>query len=341
VHKPLISRLKILAKLDISESRRPQDGRISLRAGGTRLIDLRVSSMPSKLGEKIVMRILDADAGITDLQKLFVVDKVRQIFSQMVFRPHGLVMVTGPTGSGKTTTLYSALAARRRPELNVVTVEDPIEYHLDGITQVEVKHEQGITFELVLRALLRQDPNVIMVGEMRDHSTAKMAVEASMTGHLVLTSVHTNGAIDAVLRLADLGVERYAIANGLIGVVHQRLVRRICPQCAKPFDYPQPIVDQFYKVGALLPGEKPVFQRGEGCAACGGTGFKGRISLCELLTVTDAVRDAIAGGALMPELKKVSSGAMIELARYAGMIVGMGLTVPGEVLHLLNRVEQS
>jgi type II secretory ATPase GspE/PulE/Tfp pilus assembly ATPase PilB-like protein len=178
-----------------------------------------------------------------------------------------------------------------------------------------------------------------MVGELRDHSTAKMAVEASMTGHLVLTSVHTNGALDAVMRLSDLGVERYAIANGLIGVIHQRLVRRNCVACAKPFEFPQPIVEQFYKVGAFLPNEKPVLQRGEGCAICNGTGFKGRIALYELLTVNDAVRDAISGGASMPELKKIASnGAMVELARYSGMMVGMGLTVPGEVLHLLQRV---
>jgi type II secretory ATPase GspE/PulE/Tfp pilus assembly ATPase PilB-like protein len=298
-----------------------------------------MSSLPAKLGEKIVLRILDADAGITDLKNLFVVDKVRQVFSQMVFRPHGLVMVTGPTGSGKTTTLYSALAARRKPELNVVTVEDPIEYHLDGVTQVQVDSQQGGTgFATVLRALLRQDPNVIMVGELRDHDTARTAVEASMTGHLVLTSVHTNGALDAVMRLADLGVERYAIANGLIGVLHQRLVRRNCPACTKPYEFPPPIVEQFYKVGALLPNDKPVLQRGEGCEKCGGTGLKGRIGLYELLVITDAVRDAIASGAGMPELKKASHGAIIELARYAGMVCGMGLTVPGEVLHMLQRV---
>ncbi len=337
MHRPLVSRLKVLAKMDIAEMRKPQDGRISVRAGG-RVVDLRVSSMPAKLGEKIVMRILDASAGIVDLKQLFVVDKVRQLFSQMVFRPHGLVMVTGPTGSGKTTTLYSALAARRRTELNIVTVEDPIEYHLDGVTQVQVQTEIGTTFGLVLRTLLRQDPNVIMVGELRDHDTARTAVEASMTGHLVLTSVHTNGALDAVMRLADLGVERYAIANGLIGVLHQRLVRRACPHCSEPFEYPEPIVEQFFKVGALLPQEKPVFKRGKGCPQCAMTGFKGRIGLYELLVVTDAVRDAIASGADMPALRAASAGAMIDLARYAGVAVGMGLTVPGEVLHLLQKV---
>jgi type II secretory ATPase GspE/PulE/Tfp pilus assembly ATPase PilB-like protein len=336
-HRPLVSRLKILAKMDISETRKPQDGRISLRANG-RMVDLRVSSLPAKLGEKLVLRVLDASAGIGDMKQLFVVEKVRQLFSQMVFRPQGLVMVTGPTGSGKTTTLYSALGARRRPELNVVTVEDPIEYHLDGITQVQVQAEIGTTFGVVLRTLLRQDPDVIMVGELRDHDAARTAVEASMTGHLVLTSVHTNGALDAVMRLADMGVERYAIANGLIGVLHQRLVRRSCPACSEPFEYPEPIIEQFFKVGALLPTEKPVFRRSKGCPACSGTGFKGRMGLFELLVITDAVRDAIASGADMSGLRAASGGAMIDLARYAGVAVGMGLTVPGEVLHLLQKV---
>lgn len=337
--KPLVSRLKLLAKMDITETRKPQDGRISLRQG-QKIIDLRVSTMPAKLGEKVVMRILDADANIADLKALFHVDKVRQIFSQMVFRPQGLVMVTGPTGSGKTTTLYSALHARRRPELNVVSVEDPIEYHLDGITQVQVNPDIGTTFATVLRALLRQDPNVILVGETRDKETAHMAVEASLTGHLVLTSVHTNGALEAVARLWDLGVERYAIANGLLGVLHQRLVRRCCPACTEPFDYPEPIVELLHRSGAFLPTEKPVLQRGKGCLQCNNTGFKGRVGVYELLVATDAVRDAIATGADAATLKAAAQGGgMIDLARYAGILVGTGVTVPGEVLHMLQRIE--
>ena len=336
--KGIVSRLKLLARLDITETRKPQDGRISARVG-QRMVDLRLSTMPAKLGEKCVMRVLDAEASVTDLKALFHVEKVRQLFSQMIFRPQGLVMITGPTGSGKTTTLYSALHARRRPELNIVTVEDPIEYHLDGITQIQVAGDQGATFATILRSLLRQDPDVIMVGEMRDHEAARVAVEASMTGHLVLTSVHTNGALDAVMRLSDLGVERYAIANGLVGVLHQRLVKRICQGCSEPFEYPEPILEMLYKVGALLPNEKPVLKRGKGCATCQGTGFKGRVAIYEMLVADDAVRDAITSGADLAALRKVASkGAMLELSRYAGIAVGTGLTVPGEILHLLQRV---
>ena len=336
--KPLVSRLKLLAKLDITESRRPQDGRITVQVD-QRLIDLRVSTMPSKFGEKIVLRVLDAAANVHDLKALIHQDKVRQFFTEMVFRPNGLVLVTGPTGSGKTTTLYSALAARKRPELNVVTVEDPIEYHLDGATQIQVQPEVGTTFATVLRALLRQDPDVIMVGETRDRETARMAAEAAMTGHLVLTSLHTNGALESVLRLADLDVEPYMIANTLLGVLHQRLVRRCCPACTEPFEYPPPIVERLYKVGAFLPQEKPTLSRGKGCPRCNGTGFKGRVAMIELLVVNDAVRTAIASGADVGRLREVAkAGALVDLARYAGILVGSGLTVPGEVLHMLQGV---
>jgi type II secretory ATPase GspE/PulE/Tfp pilus assembly ATPase PilB-like protein len=335
--RPLVSRLKLLARLDITETRRPQDGRISLHAG-KRMVDLRVSTMPAKFGEKVVLRILDAEANVADLKSLLVFDAVRQLFSELVFRPHGLVLVTGPTGSGKTTTLYSALFARRRPEHNIVTVEDPIEYHLDGVTQIQVQSEIT-SFASVLRALLRQDPNVIMVGETRDHETARMAVEASTTGHMVLTSMHTNSALEAVYRLLDLGVERYAIANSLVGVLHQRLVRRLCPGCTEPCDYPQPLIDRLYRIGAFYAQEKPVLRRGVGCQRCRGTGFKGRVAVCELLVASDAVRTAFSAGADLSQLRMVArNGALVELPRYAGVLLGMGVTVPGEVLHLMQNV---
>jgi type IV pilus assembly protein PilB len=268
------------------------------------------------------------------------VDKVRQLFTQLISRPQGLVLISGPTGSGKTTTLYSALHARRRPELNVVTVEDPIEYHLDGVTQVQVHPEAGVTFASVLRALLRQDPNIIMVGETRDLETARMAIEASMTGHLVLTSVHSNGAVEAVGRLADLGIERYAIANGLVGVLHQRLVRKNCPACREPMDYPESVVENLLKVGAFRAGEKLTLQRGRGCGSCGNTGFKGRIALYELLLITDTVRDAIGGTGELSQLRPVAraAGALVDMPRYAGALMALGHTAPGEVLHLVLRV---
>ncbi len=338
VGRPMVSRLKLLAKMDITETRKPQDGRISLRTGG-RLVDLRVSSMPAKLGEKMVLRVLDAEASITNLENLFPVERVRQLFTQLITRPQGLVLVSGPTGSGKTTTLYSALHARRRPEINVVTVEDPIEYHLDGVTQVQVSHDIGVTFAAVLRTLLRQDPNVIMVGETRDLETARMAIEASMTGHLVLTSVHTNGALEAVVRLADIGIEQYAIANGLNGVLHQRLVRRMCRACAAPFDYPPQTLEMLHRAGAFLPGERHALERGRGCAQCGGTGFKGRVALYELLVVSEAVRDAITHSTDLAAVRAAArqSGSFLDMARYAGVLVAMGITAPGEVLHLLQR----
>jgi type IV pilus assembly protein PilB len=338
IAKPLVSRLKLLSRLDITDTRRPQDGRMSVQVD-KRLVDLRVSTMPTKFGEKVVMRILDAEANVVDLKAIILQDKVRQFFSEMVFRPHGLVLVTGPTGSGKTTTMYSALMARRRPELNVVTVEDPIEYHLDGTTQIQVQPEVGTTFGTVLRALLRQDPDVIMVGETRDAETARMAVEASMTGHLVLTSLHTNGSLESVLRLTDLGVEPYAVANSLLGVLHQRLVRRCCAGCAEPYEYPAPIVERMYRVGAFLANERPALVRGKGCARCGGTGFKGRVAVLELLVVSDPVRQAIGAGADMAKLREAAkAGSLVELARYAGILVGTGVTVPGEVLHMLQSV---
>jgi type IV pilus assembly protein PilB len=334
--KPLTSRFKLLAKLDITETRRPQDGRISLQAG-KRNVDLRISTMPTKFGEKIVLRILDSEGGILNLKELILQDKVRQQFSEMVFRPNGLVLVTGPTGSGKTTTLYAALAARVRPEINVVSVEDPIEYHLDGVTQVQVNAEIGTTFGAVLGALLRQDPDVILVGETRNAETASMALEAAMTGHLVLTSLHTNGAVESVLRLTELGAERYEVSNALLGVLHQRLVRRCCPSCTEAFEYPAPIVERLYKVGAFLPHERPTLARGRGCARCNNSGFKGRVALIEILVVNDAVRVAISAGSDMKTLRDTAraSGATVELARYAGILLASGATVPGEVLHLL------
>jgi type IV pilus assembly protein PilB len=336
--RPLVSRVKLLAKLDITETRRPQDGRISFRSG-PRLIDLRVSTMPSKLGEKVVMRVLDGESGIADPRQLFPFEHMRSEFMKLAFQPQGLVLVSGPTGSGKTTTLYSALTARRRPELNVITVEDPIEYHLDGVTQIQVQPEIGVTFATVLRALLRQDPNVILVGETRDAETARIALEASMTGHLVLTSVHTNGAAEAVVRLDDLGAERYAVAAAVAGVLHQRLVRRICPACAQPFEYPQRLVESFFRLGALTPGVSYTFQRGAGCAQCQGTGFKGRVALFELLTMTDALRETIVHKPEVTALRATAraEGSLYELSRYAGQLVAAGLTAPGEVLHLIQR----
>ena len=338
--KAIVIRLKTLAHLDITETRRPQDGRISVRLASGRLVDLRLSTVPAKFGEKIALRVLDSEGAITDLKTLFVVDHVRNVFTRLLSRRTGFLLVTGPTGSGKSTTLYSALNACRAHHVNIMTVEDPIEYHLDGVTQVEVHPEAGTTFAKVLRALLRQDPNIILVGEMRDVETARIAVEASLTGHLVMSSLHTNGAIEAIARLRDIGIEPYALANGLLAVVHQRLLQRTCPECVAPFEYPPVVVDALVRHGVLSGGQHEALVRGAGCARCRHTGLLGRIAACGLLVVNDEVRDAIGRRASLSELRAVAAqGAHVELARYAGALLRMGLTVPGEVLPLLERVE--
>jgi type IV pilus assembly protein PilB len=303
-------------------------------------VDLRLSTVPAKFGEKIALRVLDSGEAIADLKTLFAVDHVRTLVSRLLSRPTGFLLVTGPTGSGKSTTLYSALNARRSQHVNIMTVEDPIEYHLDGVTQVEVHPEAGTTFATVLRALLRQDPDIILVGEMRDTETARIAVEASLTGHLVMSSLHTNGTLEAIARLRDMSIEPYALANGLLAVIHQRLVQRICPQCAAPFEYPPLIVDMLARHGVFTSEPPPILMRGAGCPRCRNTGLCGRMMACGMLVINDEVRDAIGRGADLGELRAVAArGAHIELQRYAGALLRMGVTVPGEVLPLLAKVE--
>jgi type IV pilus assembly protein PilB len=334
--KAIVIRLKTLARLDITETRRPQDGRISVQMASGRLLDLRLSTVPAKFGEKLALRVLDSEGAITDLKALILVDQVRNLFSRLLARRTGFLLVTGPTGSGKSTTLYSALNACRAQHVNIMTVEDPIEYHLDGVTQVEVHPEAGTTFATVLRALLRQDPNIMLVGEMRDTETARIAVEASLTGHLVMSSLHTNGTLEAVARMRDMGIEPYALANGLLAVLHQRLVQRVCPHCAAPFEYAPFVVATLVRHGVLAEGQQPTLVRGAGCARCRGTGMLGRTAVCGLLVVNEEVRDAIGRRADLAELRAVAGrGAHIELPRYAGILLRMGVTVPGEVMPLL------
>jgi type IV pilus assembly protein PilB len=331
-------RLKTLSRLNIAETRRPQDGRITVQLASGKLVDLRVSTVPAKFGEKVALRVLDSEGAITDLKALFVVDQVRTLFTRLLSRRTGFLLVTGPTGSGKSTTLYSALNACRAQHVNIMTVEDPIEYHLDGVTQVEVHPEAGTTFATVLRALLRQDPNIILVGEMRDSETARIAVEASLTGHLVMSSLHTNGTLEAIARLRDIGIEPYALANGLLAVLHQRLVQRACTECTVPFEYPQFVVDTLVRHGALPAGQPAGLMRGAGCARCRNTGLFGRTMVCGLLVVNDEMREAISRRASLGELRAAAAnGAYIELARYAGAVLRMGVTVPGEILPLLQQ----
>jgi type IV pilus assembly protein PilB len=335
--KPIAIRIKSLARLDITDTRRPQDGRISVRLSTGRLVDLRVSTIPAKFGEKIALRILDSEVAITDLKTLFAVDAARALFSRLITRQTGFLLATGPAGSGKSTTLYSGLNACRAQDVNIMTVEDPIEYHVDGVTQVEVHPEAGKTFAAVLRALLRQDPDIILVGEMRDAETARIAVEASLTGHLVMSSLHTNGSLEAIARMQDMGIEPYALANGLLAVLHQRLVQRICPDCVAPFEYPSFVTASLARFGITQGSETQGWMRGAGCARCRGTGMLGRVAVYGILTLTDDVRDAMSRKASLSELRAVAarSGAHLELAQYAAALLRMGLTVPSEVIPLL------
>ncbi|WP_312723079.1 type II secretion system ATPase GspE [Stutzerimonas kunmingensis] len=284
----LVSRIKVMAKLDIAEKRIPQDGRISLRVGG-REVDIRVSTLPSANGERVVLRLLDKQAGRLTLRHLGMNEQDRRQLEQAVKKPHGIILVTGPTGSGKTTTLYAALTTLNDRTRNILTVEDPIEYHLEGIGQTQVNTKVDMTFARGLRAILRQDPDVVMVGEIRDQETADMAVQASLTGHLVLSTLHTNSAIGAVTRLVDMGVEPFLISSSLLGVLAQRLVRVLCNDCKRAY-----IADAAEcELLGVSPAEAPTLYHAEGCEQCRGLGYRGRTGIYELLLFDDTLRTMV------------------------------------------------
>jgi len=337
-HKALMSRFKVLSRLDITETRKPQEGRISMEYGG-RPVDLRLSLVPTKLGQKLVMRILDAGTALVPLDKIVLAEKVRQTVRRMFYAPHGVVLVTGPTGSGKTTTMYSALLERRNPEINIVTVEDPVEFHLDGLSQVEVGGNGDLDFATVLRSFLRQDPDIILVGETRDAETARLALQAGMTGRLVFTSYHTNDCISSVVRLREMGMEPFAMANSLVGVIHQRLVRRLCPHCRQPFEFYPQIIENMRTAG--LAGEQvPTLYKSTGCQRCGGVGHQGRAAALQVLVMTDPVRAAIARQATPDQILEAAAqgGAFVPLSRYLAFLLQHGITVPGEALGALPRI---
>jgi general secretion pathway protein E len=288
----LTSRIKVMAKLDIAEKRLPQDGRISLRIAG-RAVDVRVSTLPGGHGERVVMRLLDKQAGRLDLGHLGMAEAGRQALDQLIHRPHGIILVTGPTGSGKTTTLYAALSCLNDQSRNIMTVEDPIEYFLDGIGQTQVNNRVEMTFARGLRAILRQDPDVVMVGEIRDLETVQIAIQASLTGHLVLSTLHTNTALGAITRLRDMGVEPFLLASSLIGLLAQRLVRTLCRACRQPYSAS---ASECQRLG-LDPAHPPILYRAQGCAACLQQGYKGRTGIYELIAVDDALRELIHAGA--------------------------------------------
>lgn len=299
LHSALVSRIKIMASLDIAEKRLPQDGRIALRVGG-RPIDVRVSTLPTGHGERAVLRLLDKEAGRLQLEKLGMAPDVLRQLDRLIRQPHGIFLVTGPTGSGKTTTLYSALGRLDASTTNILTVEDPIEYDLPGIGQTQVNPRIDLTFASALRAILRQDPDVIMIGEIRDLETAQIAVQASLTGHLVLATLHTNDAISAVARLIDMGVEPFLLASTLQGVLAQRLVRKLCQQCCTRHEN---------GTASWTAG---------GCPACSHTGYSGRTGIHELFTVTDEIRALVHNNADELALRSAAQGAGMRMLRQDG-----------------------
>jgi general secretion pathway protein E len=301
VHAAVTSRIKTMSRMDIAEKRRPQDGRIKTAKGG-RDVELRVSTLPVAFGEKVVMRIFDPQVLLQDLSGLGFYPDELQTFNDFITRPHGIILVTGPTGSGKTTTLYSALKTIATRELNVTTIEDPIEMVYEDFNQTSVQTKVGITFAVALRHIMRQDPDVIMVGEIRDAETAQYATQAALTGHLVFSTLHTNDAPSSITRLADLGVERFLISSTLVGTMAQRLLRRICPHCvAERFLAPDEVTTLRL---AVPPGKKVKVKEGEGCFECRGTGYIGRTGIFEMLPMDEGIKNLIITGADAPEIKR-------------------------------------
>ncbi len=302
---PLISRLKIMAKLDISEKRLPQDGRIKIRVkidNRSRELDFRVSTLPTLFGEKVVLRLLDKDKLMLDMTKLGFEEKSLEIFKRNISKPYGMVLVTGPTGSGKTNTLYSALQALNTTETNIMTAEDPVEFNLPGINQVQMKEQIGLNFATALRSFLRQDPNIVLVGEIRDFETAEIAIKAALTGHLVLSTLHTNDAPSTISRMVNMGIEPFLVATSVNIIQAQRLIRRVCKDCKEEVKLP---VEAYIEIG-FSPEEAPTIKsyKGKGCQTCNGTGYKGRVGLYEVMEITDELRELIIIGASAIELRK-------------------------------------
>lgn len=328
----VVSRLKIMAELDIAERRIPQDGRIRLRMHD-RQVDVRVSTLPALHGESVVLRLLDKEAGRIDLEELGMAGDTLHRFSAIIHKPHGIVLSTGPTGSGKTTTLYAAVDRIRTGREKIITVEDPVEYELPGVPQVPVNEKVGLTFASALRALLRQDPDIMLVGEIRDQETADIATHAALTGHLVLSTLHTNDAATALTRLVDLGIAPYLVASTVEAVLAQRLVRRICQNCRRPVGLTP---EQQTALGPSRDGLQEAFA-GEGCSECRGTGFRGRTGIYELLVMDEDLRAAVQEDASASKLEKLGLARGMRLLKDDGVrLVREGVTTVEEVLRVAN-----
>ncbi|MBA3936508.1 MAG: Flp pilus assembly complex ATPase component TadA [Planctomycetes bacterium] len=326
---PLVARIKVMAHLDISERRMPQDGKIPVKIGD-REVDLRVSCLPTMFGESVVIRILDRQVVNLDLDKVGFPDELLVHFKKVIERPNGIVVVTGPTGSGKTTTLYSALSAVNEDSVKIITTEEPVEYEINGLIQVPVDESVGRSFAQCLRAILRQDPDILLVGEVRDQETAKIAIEASLTGHLVFTTLHTNDAPTAVTRLLDMGLEPFLLAATLETILAQRLVRTICPKCKAPY---QPSDEELLSLNIRREGANQRFYYGKGCDHCKGTGYKGRTALFELFDINDTTRELILGKATATQLRIAAGRAGMRTLRDSGIQkIFAGLTTIEEVV---------
>jgi type IV pilus assembly protein PilB len=334
----VLSRIKILSKLDIAERRRPQDGRIKVTVGEKEL-DLRVSVIPTNHGQSVVMRLLDKDNIKVGVRQLGFSEDTFELFSGLIKRPNGIILVTGPTGSGKTTTLYAALNFLNRPDRKIITAEDPVEYYLPGINQTEVRHSIGLDFALIIRAMLRQAPNIILVGEMRDNETASMGIQASLTGHLVFSTLHTNDAPSAVTRMTDMGVPGYLVASSVIGILAQRLVRVICSRCKQKITLSESVL-----ADAGIPpdvAKNADFARGKGCNYCQKKGYRGRLGIYELMMITPSVREMIFGGNSTADIRKLAITEGMKTLYVDGIkkVVG-GVTTLDEVYRVAKRTEQ-
>lgn len=332
VQAALISRIKVMAEMDIAEKRAPQDGRISLKMNN-RSFDMRVSTLPNVHGEKVVMRILDQSGVTVTLNRLGFPSAMLETYDRLIHRSYGIILVTGPTGSGKSTTLYATLNQLNSLEKNILTVEDPVEYQLPGLTQSAVNIRAGMTFPAVLRTMLRQDPDIVLVGETRDTETAIISVEAALTGHLVLSSLHTNDAPGAIARLTEMGIEPFLIASAVIGVLAQRLVRSICPRCKEPYT---PSMEAFRRLNLPLNTDEVTFYRGAGCQNCRGTGYKGRTGVFELMSIDNDVRELILQRAPTHVVRQAAlDGGMISLKQDAMQKIVEGITTMEEALRVI------
>ncbi len=334
----IVSRIKVMARLDIAEKRIPQDGRLSLKLG-SREFDVRVSTLPARQGERVVLRLLDASQAHLSLEDLGMRPDSEQKLRSLLSEPNGIILVSGPTGSGKTTTLYAGLGLLNDQSRNIMTVEDPVEYALDGVSQTQVNPKVGMTFASGLRAILRQDPDVVMVGEIRDMETAEMAIQASLTGHLVLSTVHTNSSVAAITRLRDMGVEPFLLASTVKGILAQRLVRKLCISCKKPADNVDELKDRF-RAG---DDEKATFFSptiGAGCADCGGKGYRGRIGIYEFALIGPDLRRMIQDGASEQDIEAVAFGGLNTLASNGRELVLDGTTTIEEVLRV-SRIQEA